>query len=126
MKHYSIWIRAGMPTLEAAFEGAQDLVCGSLLLCASVGCACIMGTGEKHCREVYHGKELRISVSEGPTWFTLAYLLRESLHLEIYLDEQPGVDQVRELERRIKAIGGQPFWSYDNKATTMEERLAYV
>ena len=126
MLHFDIWIQNEYPALEAAFEQAQHVICSALLLCAGVGCRCVTGSGEQHCSELYHGRILRVSVSEGPTWFVVVYLLRESLHFEIYLDDLPNIDQRRELERALRALGGILYWTQDSKASTMEERLGYV
>jgi len=123
MQHYDVWIQNDYPELETAFEQAQNTICRALLLCASIGCRCVIGKGEQHCSEVYHGKTLRVSVSEGPTWLVIVYLLRESLHLQIYLDDLPGLEQRKELERALRALGGVLYWTQDSKAITMEERL---
>jgi hypothetical protein len=123
MQHYDVWIQNSYPALEAAFEQVQNAICRALLLCASIGCRCVMGKGEQHCSEVYHGKTLRVSVSEGPTWLTVVCLLRESLHMQIYLDDLPSLDQRVELERALRALGGTLYWTQDSKAITMGERL---
>jgi hypothetical protein len=125
MQHYEIWIQNSRPKLEVAFEQVQGVVCGALLLCARAGCKCAVGKGKKLCSEAYHGTTLRVSASEGPNWFTIAYLLRETLHVQIYLDDLPNVEQRIELERALRALGGQLYWAQDWKAATLEEQLGY-
>jgi hypothetical protein len=123
MQHYDIWIKGTHGQLESAFERAQGVVCNALLLCAGAGCSCAVGVGEKLCSEVYHGSALRVAASEGPTWFTLVYLLRETLHIQIYLDNLPGAEQRIGLERSLTALAGQLYWTQDWKAATLEEEL---
>jgi len=133
MLHFEAFFHHESDQLDRIYDEALNTICQHLLLCASVGCVCVMGKGkgkgkgknqQKQCNEVYHGKKLRVSVSEGPTWCVIAYRLRESTHIDIYLDARPPVEQLRELMDHLRSYGGRFYWRHSSRAHTMEERNA--
>lgn len=124
MLHFESWFHHEPDQLDRIYDEALNTVCQHLLLCASVGCRCVMGSGDQHCREVYHGTTLRVAVSEGPTWCIIAYRLRESTHIDMYLDVRPPVEQLRELMAHLRGYGGRFYWRHTSRAHTWEERNA--
>lgn len=118
MYHYGAWIRGDPATREMIWQEALNLCCRSLLLCAKVGCGCTGLPGAQVCSEVYHGEQLRVAASEGPNWRVITYLLRDTVHVDVFVDELPQYEEVMDLKRQLEAFGGRLYWEGSTKAYT--------
>lgn len=115
MYHVGATLRYGEDQVEQAvelWEALSEVCCSAFALCASAGCSCVTGTGEKLCSEVTRGRWYRVAISEGPTWLTVAWLLPNTVSFDLYLDEEmpPDVESQRELARRLNSVQLPLFW----------------
>lgn len=101
------------PRSGQIWERLLNICCDSFGLCASVGCSCGGGEGERKCSEVVHGERYKLAVSEGPTWVMTILRLPNTLSVNLFFDEEgakPTVDGKRAVRLALAEFSLPVFW----------------